>query len=185
MTTTLGSYLDTRWWMRLITLFWCLGILRVNFFAIFMLLVLHGLTPWPKMLNILKSRCLGFMSRLFECRQGAPKDHWEHSEPKRLLGDWIGWGPSSTTYGWRSSKGRWIIDLGNMMGISYSMKEAKIYGATCWHIWTFVVENEEILFEVSKPNMLFTFLLMEQKVYLESENKKKMDTLVALLPVMG
>jgi len=26
---------------------------------------------------------------------------------------------------------------------------------------------------------------MEQKVYLESENKKKMDTLVALLPVMG
>jgi hypothetical protein len=33
--------------------------------------------------------------------------------------------------------------------------------------------------------MLFTFLLMEQKVYLESENKKKMDTLVALSPVMG
>jgi len=33
--------------------------------------------------------------------------------------------------------------------------------------------------------MLFTFLVMEQKVYGESENKKKMDTLIALLPVMG
>jgi len=151
--------------MRLITLFWRLGILRVNVFAISMLLVLHGLTPWPKMLNVLEPRCLGFMSRLFECRQGALKDHWEHSEPKRLFGDWIGWGPSSTTDGWRSYKGRWIINLGNMMGISYSMKEAKIYRATCQHIWTFVVENEEIFLEVSKPNMLFTFLLMEQKVY--------------------
>jgi len=119
MTTMLGSYLDRRWWMKLITLFWCLGILRVNFFAISMLLVLHGLTPWPQMLNVLEPRWLGFMSRLLECRRGAPKDHWEHSEPKRLLGDWIGWGPSSTTDGWKSYKGRWIIDLGNMMGISY------------------------------------------------------------------
>jgi len=61
--------------------------LKVIFFAISMLLVVHGMTPW---INVLKPKCLGFMSRLLECMQGTPKDHWEHSEPKRLLGDWIG-----------------------------------------------------------------------------------------------
>ncbi len=63
----------------LITLFTCLRISFVNYFAIPMLVVLHnycnthfqGLTPRPKMLHVATHRCLGFNPRSLVHRQGS------------------------------------------------------------------------------------------------------------------
>ncbi len=63
MTTTLGSYVSRRWWMRLITLFPCLKNVTIP-----LLVVLHyycnlGLTAWAKMLHNVTWAHLGFITK--------------------------------------------------------------------------------------------------------------------------